>query len=389
MHSGDFRPVVMRRRKASRYAEGGLAGEAEAVRGAGRGGDDFVVHLNGKELATLAQQFGPPTVNPQTGLPEFFLGDLFKDNGWLAPVLGIGASVLGAGSFVGDGLNSALGLGLETGGVGANALGSALVGGGIGALTGGTKGAIMGGLAGGATPFVGSMFGGGGGGALNFNSGDINVDGASPGGTTTGSALGFGGASGGGGGLLGGSGLNSFARVALPAAMIASAFHGAGKDKSGPTAEQKVDASRNQAQMERPLSQVQFARTRTPMPVDPRSYGLRPSHDYYNNNRLPQMARGGKPRMAQAPRGPALPSRYVDGPGTGRSDSIPARVARGEYILDSETVSLLGDGSSEAGASLLDSFRENIRKHKGAALAKGKFSPNAKPPASYLKRGGF
>jgi hypothetical protein len=46
---------------------------------------------------------------------------------------------------------------------------------------------------------------------------------------------------------------------------------------------------------------------------------------------------------------------------------------------------MLGDGSSKAGAQRLDKMREEIRSHKGKALAKGKFSPDAKSPLSYLK----
>ena len=74
----------------------------------------------------------------------------------------------------------------------------------------------------------------------------------------------------------------------------------------------------------------------------------------------------------------------VSGAGTGRSDEIDAKLSDGEYVLDAETVSLLGDGSTEAGIKRLDEMRENLRSHKGKALAKGKFSPNAKAPEAYL-----
>jgi hypothetical protein len=77
----------------------------------------------------------------------------------------------------------------------------------------------------------------------------------------------------------------------------------------------------------------------------------------------------------------------VQGTGTGRSDSIPAKLSDGEYVVDAETVALLGDGSSKAGAQKLDQLRVNIRKQKGRALAKGKFSPNAKAPQTYLSGG--
>jgi hypothetical protein len=77
----------------------------------------------------------------------------------------------------------------------------------------------------------------------------------------------------------------------------------------------------------------------------------------------------------------------VRGPGTGRSDEIPALLSDGEYVIDAETVSMLGDGSGEAGAKRLDELRIKIRKHKGRNLARGKFSANAKRPDKYLSGG--
>jgi hypothetical protein len=77
----------------------------------------------------------------------------------------------------------------------------------------------------------------------------------------------------------------------------------------------------------------------------------------------------------------------VNGPGTGRSDEIPAVLSDGEYVIDAETVALLGDGSSKAGAKKLDDLRVKVRKHKGKKLAKGRFSANAKRPEAYLSGG--
>jgi hypothetical protein len=79
--------------------------------------------------------------------------------------------------------------------------------------------------------------------------------------------------------------------------------------------------------------------------------------------------------------------RYIEGPGTGREDKIPALLSDGEYVFDAETVAMLGDGSSEAGAGALEEMRANIRKHKGQALAKGQISPDAKPGLDYLPKG--
>jgi hypothetical protein len=89
--------------------------------------------------------------------------------------------------------------------------------------------------------------------------------------------------------------------------------------------------------------------------------------------------------VAMAQGGLNAMSRFVKGGGTGRSDEISAKLSDGEYVIDAETVAMLGDGSSKAGAKRLDEMRESIRKHKGKVLAKGKFSPNAKSPLTYLK----
>lgn len=77
----------------------------------------------------------------------------------------------------------------------------------------------------------------------------------------------------------------------------------------------------------------------------------------------------------------------VGGPGDGRDDKIPALLSDGEYVIDAETVALLGNGSTKAGADALDNFRVSIRKHKGRKMAKGDFSAKAKKPEQYLKKG--
>jgi hypothetical protein len=90
----------------------------------------------------------------------------------------------------------------------------------------------------------------------------------------------------------------------------------------------------------------------------------------------PKLARGGAlNRMAY----------LASGGGTGRSDSIDAKLSDGEYVMDAETVALIGDGSTNAGARRLDQMRSKIRQHKGKSMARGKFSANAKSPLAYLK----
>jgi hypothetical protein len=111
-------------------------------------------------------------------------------------------------------------------------------------------------------------------------------------------------------------------------------------------------------------------------------YGYHPEQSFFSTSgpgytpkpgKTPGMARGG--------------DFAVRGPGTGRSDSIPANLSDGEYVMDAETVALLGDGSTKAGAQKLDRFRVNVRKHKGRDLAKGRFSVKAKAPEAYLAGG--
>ena len=98
-------------------------------------------------------------------------------------------------------------------------------------------------------------------------------------------------------------------------------------------------------------------------------------------------AHGGMAVYAEGGAAPSDTSFAVDGPGTGRSDSIPAKLSDGEYVMDAETVALLGDGSSKAGADALDKMRVNIRKQKGKNLAQGKFSVKAKAPEAYMTGG--
>jgi hypothetical protein len=95
------------------------------------------------------------------------------------------------------------------------------------------------------------------------------------------------------------------------------------------------------------------------------------------------MAMGGMYAMGGGPLGAV--ARLVRGGGSGRDDTINARLSDGEYVMDAETVAMLGDGSADEGARRLDGMRAQLRKHKGKTLARGKFSPNAKSPLAYMK----
>jgi hypothetical protein len=102
---------------------------------------------------------------------------------------------------------------------------------------------------------------------------------------------------------------------------------------------------------------------------------------------MPQVSRamGGGLNMGYNAGGAPGAARLVKGPGTGRSDDIPARLSDGEYVFDAETVALLGDGSTDEGARRLDALRKKLRMHKGKKLSKGEFSAKAHNPEGYLE----
>lgn len=118
--------------------------------------------------------------------------------------------------------------------------------------------------------------------------------------------------------------------------------------------------------------------------------GRRPG--YFEQGGPVALARGGMPELMLGlpQRSPfAAGGRHVpdDGTGDGRSDHVPAVLSPGEFVEDAEVVSLLGNGSNAAGAKGYEAIREEIRRLKGPALAKGKISPDAKSPTHYAKVG--
>ena len=124
------------------------------------------------------------------------------------------------------------------------------------------------------------------------------------------------------------------------------------------------------------IASGQYNMATTPTGMARGGYHMMPDGTMMRNSEH-MMANGGSPLSAVA--------RFARGAGSGRDDTINARLSDGEYVMDAETVAMLGDGSSEDGARKLDSMRSQLRKHKGKTLAKGEFSPNAKSPLTYLK----
>ena len=78
-----------------------------------------------------------------------------------------------------------------------------------------------------------------------------------------------------------------------------------------------------------------------------------------------------------------LNHRYVKGDGDGTSDSIPAMLANGEFVIPADVVSSLGNGSNDSGAKVLDEFLNTIRTHKNKHDAKH-LPPDSKGALGYL-----
>ena len=82
--------------------------------------------------------------------------------------------------------------------------------------------------------------------------------------------------------------------------------------------------------------------------------------------------------------GLSMAHRYVKGGGDGTSDSVPAMLATGEFVIPADVVSSLGNGDNDSGAEVLDEFLSTIRKHKRAADSR-ELPPDSKGALEYLQ----
>lgn len=489
---GELQPVAVYYCEPAAFAKGGLVKEAAKIRAAGRHGDTETIHINKEELEELTQMWGPPSINPETGMPEFFLKKVWKKVKKIAKPLasiaqfalpfipGIGpiASVAlgaglggitggvkgaisgGLGGAIGGGLGTKLGSKLGIGAVGGNAL----LGGASGLATGGVKGLAAGALSGGLAGGLGGQLG-----ERLQSAGlvrDPRLASALGNGLLGGLAAGVGGGNpiagmlgAGGASWMSGAGLpygpttshipgeyvspelqrgtsNEIgnwgygyhpeqtpytaptgpalptaytgtspedANLRIGAAATAASGLGAVSSKKKKKTDPYADLMTNpyghlpsvfSGNLPEPngifknLGQSPAAGSGRPTSYeDWLTYGMRPEASFFNYAVPGAYAKGGSVRAKRkAPPKPREEFR-VHGAGTGRSDSIPAVLSDGEYVMDAETVALLGDGSTKAGADKLDQFRVNLRKHKGKHLSKGKISPDAKHPEAYFEGG--
>lgn len=474
-------------------ATGGLAGAARKLQESGRYGDTMLAHINPQEAQMLKQAGGSGTINPKTGLPEFFkLSDI------LSAVVPIATDYIlpGLSKSISDFIPSSIGdlipggskaLGSILGGAGIGAVTSSLTGG--NALQGGILGSLQGGLGnvvsdvvGSALPFdwgsqigqtgrsllSGALLGaasnalqgknalsgagmGAAGGALsgaakdtgNFGQSGALGKGLGSGATAIGNMLtaGYnpteavtsGGLTGLASGLMykpsdaavknvkdanstafkdkmanigfgssdtsGGSGESSspfnmsnalkIGALGLVGSQLLgnNGLFGGSSNQATTSTTQPTALSANQQELfSRPSqtldwSKLQDEAARSGLSLQQymaRNWNRIGGGQYYIPTTTPQMAKGGALSNI---------SYLAQGAGSGRDDTIDARLSDGEFVIDAETVALLGDGSNKEGARKLNQMRSEIRKQKGKKLVKGDISINAKSPLSYIKKG--
>ncbi len=460
-------------RGTQNFARGGLAQAVNTVRNAGRGGDTELAHINPREAAMLEAMGGSGTINPNTGVREY-KSKFIKILGSVAPI---------ALSLLAPGLGTTIGTALGATGAGASALGGAIIGGVSSGLTGGNvlKGAAFGGLGGG----LGGMVGNAASNTLGLGLGETGK--AILGSGLVGGGLGaltgenplksaamgaVGGAAGALGGQAGlgdaftqgakafgnsltagndlktsalGGGLAGLSSALMSPGQAAADQYKAGQDSSmyGKGAVEGTDIIPNDAagntigaQQQTGLPGQQPAQSTgglgdlikyaplvgvagsllggAPEEAKQAVSQLSPSQQEYFNRpsvqwdwgklqseaqqsglplnqyiaqRWDKVSSGAynAPVMNKAMGGlAAATGKFAQGGGSGRADTIAAKLSDGEYVIDAETVALLGDGSAKEGAKRLDGMRKEVRMHKGKKLSKGKISPDAKSPMQYI-----
>jgi len=109
---------------------------------------------------------------------------------------------------------------------------------------------------------------------------------------------------------------------------------------------------------------------------------------YYYDADVKEAKEGGlidhKPEFYSEGGSSFMANRYVKGRGDGTSDSVPAMLASGEFVIPADVVSGLGNGDNDAGAGVLDEFMEVIRAHKRSA-APDELPEDSRGPLAYLE----
>ena len=391
------------------YTPGGTVNQAQGLASLGRGGDSTLVHMQPQEVAglqQLAQANGTSlTRNPMTGYPEAFsLGGMFKAG--LPIAAGYFTGGAGTGLMSSFGSYAPLAAGAATGAGIAAATGDdpimGEVSGGLGGMSGGNLNTAMmgptnatgmkvqgslGGMAG-ASPYKGAATG-------------TAMPGYSFPQTQT-STVGVSGLETGGGALPDGT---------IPQTDVVKQIPSGGSGSIGMPRQGAVDFSgsfsdgidqvyRNLGTVDpttgliKDASTMEVAKT-LGSPVASLGLGGLEESDFINTpdfddprdkynpySKLNLSNDTGISEAMSRDTGLRLLAKggYLQGPGDGMSDDIPATIngdepaalADGEFVVPADVVSHLGNGSSEAGSKQLYAMMDRIRKARTGRESQGK-----------------
>lgn len=359
----------------ARYAKGGRVGlsqMANVVRRQGQGGDSILAHISPEEANEMSRMYGH-NINPRTGLPQYgFFKKMFgrKADNFMKKALPVLGTIVGTalGGPMGGAVGGALGGGIASrnhakgalrGGLGglAGGIGLPMLGNALGAS--GTLGSLMGTGHPGIGSQLGNIFGGmGGAGGLSSIFGNGNEPPGPPAGPGGGMFEGL-------GSILGGQGLTNILGLGALAGGIGGREripYEAPISQSGNTQPNwRSDQYPRQGRLE------QSNQTNNRNLTNP---GFEPEELYFNNiNPAMHYAHGG----------------HLNGHTGGQDDLIPAMLSDGEYVIDSSTVSDLGDGNNQSGANKLQAMVQAIRSQKRTSGKK--LPPKSKSIDYYMKMG--
>ena len=329
-----------------KFSRGGVAQlkqQARNLQNAGTGGDKVLAHINPREAAMLQATQGGGT-NPTTGLPEFgFFDDI---GGFLKQAAGVVLPV--ALGFMGVPPVFAGAIG---GGIGAmingaspgQALGAAAMGGIGGALFSGIQGAMtpggsfMGGVSQGFQPQNAGMFSDAFGGYKPVTTAAVTPAAAgtpamSPEAATANAAAAKPGLMQQAGNWIKDNPLPAVGLAGLGGAALASSMNGGGNNTTVSTSSLPKGPTDEQIQAARfpEGSLTQYTAPKVNVTPYFSTYAAQGGHI---DSRLDARVGG-----------------HLHGPGTGTSDSIPAKLSDGEFVMTAKAVRGAGNGDREAGA---------------------------------------
>ena len=401
---------------------------AQRLSNMGRNGDSMLVHMQPQEVAALqrmgAQRGKPLTVNPKTGLPEAFsLRDLFNINTYTDPIqrgmesIGLGSvydTISDAAQTVGKNAQYVLpfipGGTLAEVGLGAldSSIGRGLLGGTIGTFAGGSpnlKRGLMSGISayGLSEGFKGLQDAGGGTGEVFepttvADTGLTTPPGAAPE-TPSLQTLAtpperstFEAATQGIKNLFSGDKeVSAAAKAALGNTFSSGKAMATLTGVTGTLAIDEQEKALEEAKKAGEIAEADYQKLKARIAVArKRAEEAMKAHPYQYALGGDVFASGGEPLAGKAlPDNESYPygmkaggdtGRFLNGPGDGMSDSIPAtidgtqpaRLADGEFVIPADVVSHLGNGSTKAGAKQLYAMMDRIRQARTGTTKQGK-----------------